>query len=82
MAIALGVLFAFCGIFQGLLLVMLDYKKMGAKRRRDLIDGALLFPAFTVVYCLTICLGMFSRPKWGKVSRNKNMSNQINELDS
>lgn len=81
MGIALGVLFMFCGIFQGVLLVLLDYKKMGAKRRRDLLDGAFLFPAFTVVYCLTICLGMFSKPKWGKVSRNKQNSFEIDELD-
>lgn len=65
------VLFLIAGIGQGMLLVALDYKKLGAKRRRDLMDGALLFPAFTVVYCLTMCLGAFSKPKWNKVNRNK-----------
>lgn len=79
--VALGVLFLFCGILQGVILVCLDYKKMGAKRRRDLLDGAFLFPAFTVVYCLTICLGMLSKPKWIKVNRNKQASNDISEVD-
>lgn len=65
------VLFLIAGIGQGMLLVALDYKKLGAKRKRDLMDGALLFPAFTVVYCLTMCLGAFSKPKWNKVNRNK-----------
>lgn len=81
MAVALGVLFMFCGIFQGVLLVLLDYKKMGAKKRSELLDGAFLFPLFTVVYCLTICLGMLSKPKRGKVERNKKNSSNIDELD-
>ncbi len=65
------VLFIFAGIGQGLLLIMLDYKKLGAKRRRDLISGAFLFPMFTVVYCLTMCIGAFTKPRWDKVNRNK-----------
>ncbi len=81
-AAALGILFVFCGILQGVLLVCLDYKKMGAKNRRELLDGAFLFPAFTVVYCLTICLGMLSKPKWIKVNRNKTESNSISEIDN
>ena len=70
-AICLSVLFAFAGILQGVLLVCLDYKKLGAKRIRDLISGAFLFPCFTVIYCVTITLGIFSKPKWTKVNRNK-----------
>lgn len=66
-------LFIFAGIGQGVLLVMLDYKKMGAKKRRELIPGALLFPAFTVVYCLTMCIGAFCKPKWNKINRNSNI---------
>ena len=62
------------GILQGLILVLLDYKKMGAKRRRDLIKGVLLFPAFTVVYCVTITFGVFSKPKWIPIKRNPNQS--------
>ena len=74
-AVALGFLFIFAGILQGLLLVFLDYKKLGAKSPKELISGAFLFPAFTVVYCLTICIGVLSKPKWTKVNRNKNYIN-------
>ena len=69
-AVVLLVLFIFVGILQGALLVILDYKKMGAKRRRDLIKGIFLFPAFTIVYCVTITIGVFSKPKWIPVRRN------------
>ncbi len=69
--IILLVLFLLAGIGQGVLLVMLDYKKLGATKRRQLMDGAILFPAFTVVYCLTMCLGAFTKPKWNKINRNK-----------
>ena len=68
--ICLGALFFIAGISQGLLLILLDYKKMGAKKRRELLSGALLFPAFTVVYCLTMTLGLLSKPKWVKINRN------------
>ena len=70
-AFCLGILFCFAGILQGLILVLLDYKKMGANKRRELIDGVFLFPFFSVVYCITITLGVFSKPKWTKVNRNK-----------
>lgn len=66
----LGILFLVAGISQGLLLIFLDYKKMGANRRRELFSGALLFPVFTVVYCVTMSLGLFSKPKWVKIKRN------------
>lgn len=72
-------LFFVAGIGQGMLLVILDYKKLGAKRRRDLISGALLFPMFTVVYSVTMALGAFSKPKWDKVKRNKDKQNAIIE---
>jgi hypothetical protein len=51
-------------------MVISDYKKMGAKRRRDLISGILMFPVFSIVYVITITIGIFSKPKWNKVSRN------------
>ena len=69
-AIALGALFMVMGITQGLLLVLLDYKKMGATKRSQLISGALLFPFFTVVYFVTMAIGIFCRPKWNKINRN------------
>ena len=75
--IILLVLFFVAGIGQGLLLVMLDYKKLGAKRRRDLISGALLFPMFTVVYSVTMAMGAFSKPTWAKVQRNKKQQNAV-----
>ena len=69
-AVILLCLFVFVGILQGALLVILDYKKMGAKRRTDLVKGVLLFPLFTIVYCVTIKIGVFSKPKWIPVRRN------------
>lgn len=78
---AIGILFIFCGLLQGFLLILLDYKKMGATKRRQLVDGALLFPVFTIIYCLTICIGVFSKPKWGKVNRNKKASIDVNNLE-
>ena len=71
-ALAIGILFFVCGLLQGFILILLDYKKMGAKKRRELFSGALLFPFFTVIYCITICFGYFSKATWGKVSRNIN----------
>ena len=68
--IALAFLFAFAGMLQGFLLVMFDYKKMGAKKRRELFSGVLLFPAFTIVYCVTMAIGVFCKPKWNKINRN------------
>ena len=67
---AISVLFAFAGILQASIMVITDYKKMGAKRRRDLISGVLLFPVFSIVYVITITSGVFSKPKWTKVRRN------------
>ncbi len=74
----IGVLFAFCGILQGVLMVLSDYKKMGAKRRRDLISGVLLFPFFSIIYVITITIGVFSKPKWKKVKRNPIKKEQMN----
>jgi cellulose synthase/poly-beta-1,6-N-acetylglucosamine synthase-like glycosyltransferase len=64
------VLFVFCGILQASLLVIFDYKKMKAKRRRDLLSGILLFPIFSIIYVITITIGIFSKPKWKKIRRN------------
>lgn len=68
--LSLGILFLVAGISQGLLLILLDYKKMGANRRRELLSGAMLFPVFTIVYCVTMSIGIFSKPKWVKINRN------------
>ncbi|MDE5867522.1 MAG: glycosyltransferase family 2 protein [Anaeroplasmataceae bacterium] len=70
-------LFVFFGILQGLILVIIDYKKIGAKNRRELISAALLFPCFLFIYIITLCCGAFSKPKWNKIKRN-----QFNEEES
>lgn len=69
--LALAILFAFAGILQAFLLVMCDYKKLGAKNRRELMSGVIIYPCFVVVYCLTLFLGIISKPSWNKVHRNK-----------
>ncbi len=73
-AIIIG-LFVFFGIIQGIILVLVDYKKMGAKNRRELLSAALLFPVFLVLYAITLCIGALSKPKWNKVNRSSNHSN-------
>jgi cellulose synthase/poly-beta-1,6-N-acetylglucosamine synthase-like glycosyltransferase len=68
-SIVLG-LFVFFGFLQALLLVIMDYKKIGAKTRRELMSAVFLFPLFIIVYSITICIGTMSKPKWGKAKRN------------
>lgn len=63
-------LFIFFGILQGIILVVVDYKKMGAKNRRELLSAALLFPCFLFIYIITLCVGAFSKPGWNKIKRN------------
>ena len=65
-----SVLFVFCGILQATLMVLSDYKKMGASKRRELIGGIFLFPIFSIIYVITITIGIFTKPKWNKVKRN------------
>ena len=69
-AVCITVLFLFAGVLQGLLLVILDYKKMGVEKRRKLLSGAFIFPLFSVVYIVTVFFGIFSKPTWMKVNRN------------
>lgn len=63
-------LFVLFGWLQALFLVLTDYKKIGAKNRRELISVVLLFPLFLILYSVTICIGTMSKPTWGKVNRN------------
>ncbi len=65
-----GGLFVLFGFGQAAILAFVDYKKLGAKRRREMISAVLLFPAFLVLYSVTLCIGALSKPSWGKVSRN------------
>lgn len=71
----IGVLFVFCGLLQATLLVITDYKKMGAENRKELISGIVLFPIFSIIYVITITIGIFSKPKWNKISRNSHVKN-------
>ncbi len=63
-------LFVFFGILQGLILAIVDYKKIGAKNRRQLLSAVFLFPLFLILYAITLCIGALSKPSWGKVKRN------------
>ena len=63
-------LFVFFGYVQALFLVISDYKKIGAKKRSELIGAVLWFPFFLIVYSVTICMGTMSKPTWGKAKRN------------
>ena len=63
-------LFVFFGYVQALFLVITDYKKIGAKKRSELIGAVLWFPFFLIVYSVTICMGTISKPTWGKAKRN------------
>ena len=65
-----GGLFILFGFGQAALLAILDYKKLGAKHRRELISAVLLFPVFLLLYAITLCIGALSKPSWGKVARN------------
>ena len=68
-SILLG-LFVFFGYLQALFLVIADYKKIGARKRRELIGAVLCFPFFLIVYSVTICIGTMSKPSWGRAKRN------------
>ena len=64
-------LFLLFGVLQGFILVFSDYKKMGAKSPKEMISGAILFPAFLAVYVVTLCYGAFAKKGgWDKIKRN------------
>ena len=65
-----GGLFVLFGFGQAAILAIVDYKKLGAKKRRELISAVLLFPVFLVLYAVTLCIGAMSKPSWGKTTRN------------
>ncbi|MCQ2794573.1 MAG: glycosyltransferase [Bacilli bacterium] len=66
----LGGLFVLFGFVQAIVLVLCDYQKLGAKKRREMLDAGFLFPAYLFVYAVTICTGTLSKPKWKDVNRN------------
>lgn len=64
-------LFIVFGYLQALILVLTDYKKLGAKKRRELLSTVFLFPLFLILFAVTIFAGAVSKPKgWGTVKRN------------
>ncbi len=63
-------LFLFFGYLQALFLVLADYKKLGAKKRRELLSAVFLFPLFLILYAVTLCIGTMSKPTWGRAKRN------------
>lgn len=67
--IAVG-LFVLFGYVQGIFLVLTDYKQLGASGRRELLGAVLGFPAFLVLYGVTLLVGACSKPTWGTVTRN------------
>lgn len=70
-AAILVALFIFFGYIQALILVITDYKKLGAEKRSQLLSAVFLFPAFLIVYAVTLCRGAVSKPKkWQKIKRN------------
>ena len=65
-------LFLLFGYVQALGLVLSDYKKLGAKNRRQLLSTVFLFPLFLILYAMTLLAGAMSKPKtWGKLNRTK-----------
>ena len=65
-----GGLFVIFGFFQAALLAFLDYKKLGAQKRREFLSAVLLFPVFLILYAVTLCVGAMSKPSWEKINRN------------
>jgi len=65
-----GGLFILFGFVQAIILVLTEYKKFGCKSRKEMIDAGFLFPAYLMVYAVTMCIGVFSKPEWKKVKRN------------
>jgi cellulose synthase/poly-beta-1,6-N-acetylglucosamine synthase-like glycosyltransferase len=73
-------LFIFFGFIQAFILVMVDYKKLGANKRSELMGAVPCFPAFLIVYAMTLGKGAVSKPKkWDKIKRNKAAENEESE---
>ncbi len=68
-------LFIFFGYIQAFVLVMCDYKKLGAKNRRQLLSAVFFFPAFLIVWTITLCAGAVKKPtKWVQNKRSGDSS--------
>lgn len=71
--LSIGVaLFILFGYIQAFIIVMTDYKKLGAQKRSQLLGAVFLFPVFLFVYMFTLGKGAVSKSKkWDKIKRNK-----------
>lgn len=65
------ILFAFYLPFtlQSLLAAGLERKKLNVKFKK-LWPAILLSPVFMIIYAISICLGVFTKPSWKKIKRN------------
>ncbi len=74
-------LFAFYLPFtlQSLLAALLERKRINAPFHK-LLPAIFLSPLFMIVYAISICLGVFSRPTWKKIARNVKPPAQEEEL--
>ncbi len=70
-----GGLFVLFGFLQGAFLAITDYKKLGAKKRRELVSAVLLFPLFLGMYAVTLCIGAMSKPKWNDIATRSGKGN-------
>lgn len=68
-----GVAILLFGVIASLVIALQDYKKFGAKRRRELISLCYGFIFYMIIYAFTLMFGGMSKnKKWEKVSRNTN----------
>ena len=67
---ALAFAFVLAFILQALLAVALEHKRIKAPVKK-LIPTVLLFPAFMIIYAAAITIGVFKKPKWKQIKRNK-----------
>ena len=68
-----GVAILLFGVIASLVIALGDYKKFGAKKRRELISLCYGFIFYMIIYAFTLMFGGMSKnKKWEKVSRNTN----------
>ena len=68
--IAVGLLFLF-GFLMGFILVLVDYKKMSAKSRKEMIGYSFVVVPFLFVFAITFFAGGIKKDtKWEMVKRN------------
>lgn len=76
MGYALGFAFVLAFILQALLAVGLEHKRIKTSVKK-MMPAVFLFPVFMIIYAAAITIGVFSKPKWEQVKRNKNVSSGL-----